>query len=167
MAVPSAQPNINSASVTSSQFLQSPLTTLIKSTDDTADDISLHDLLQAYGTLCDRLKLLATLANDAVDVPALNPLRHNAPKIAACLQRDFKRALQDPFPHAPEQRGGQIPESFASSTPEHSDEDMQYAQDLSHVSQHALLLFSTICRVELLWELFDGSFSFRFAFQAD
>ncbi|TCD64131.1 hypothetical protein EIP91_004512 [Steccherinum ochraceum] len=145
------------ASASTPKFFHSPLTTLSKSLNElTSDAISTHDILQAYVTFCDRIKVLARhMSEDPLSCSAaLEPVGRYASQITRCLQRDIRRALQNPFP-ASAVREDAIPESMAYSTPTHSDDDMKHAQDLSAVSQHALLLCSNIFRLPALSTYFE------------
>lgn len=141
----------------SPNFLQSPISVLLQSLYDTlSDEISLHDLSQAYSTLCERIKTLsAVLVDSTVRPPALETLYQHSPQIYRSLRRDISRLRQNPLPQLPE-RNAQIPKSAASTTPEYSDEDLKHGLDISDVGQHALLLSSFILRLPMLFNLFDG-----------
>lgn len=148
------------ASAKSRRLLVSPITTLLKSLEDT-DDISLHDVIQAYSTFHQRLRLISPFIEDHDTCShVFEEFQKHAPQIARCLQRDIQYALHDPFPDTPELRDGHIPDSMASTTPDLSDEDMKYAEDASCVSQHALLLCSTIFYFPRLCGYFEGPFRF-------
>lgn len=157
MAVPATQPHILSASACSPRYLQSPISTLLKSWDDpTPDEISMHDIAQAYATVHDRLKVLARFGEGEACHTALETLTQNATRIGQCLLRDMARTLHNPIPRPQVHHGGHAPESLISSAPEHSDDDLQYAYDLSCVAQHALLLLALVARVPQFWSVFSG-----------
>ena len=116
----------------------------------------MHDIAQAYATVHDRLKVLARFGEGEACHTALETLTENATRIGQCLLRDLARALHNPIPRPRVHHGSHAPESLTSSIPEYSDDDLQYAYDLSCVAQHALLLFALVARVPQFWSVFSG-----------
>jgi hypothetical protein len=79
-------------------YLASPVNTLVHSVRrDTASAVSVHDLLDAYGTLHVRLSSqVAHVADDAETPCALEVLRREASALVDALRRDMARAREEP-----------------------------------------------------------------------
>ncbi len=147
--------------LTNHDYFRGPIETLQGSLHDEAMDfISHHDVTQAYGVLCARVKNVATALSDAtvLPTPALTYLRENAATLARSLSREIHRALCDLLPEEPV-KNPEIPETYTSYTPQVSEDDMQEMEDVSTVCQHALLFLSEVFHLPLLSAVFlSGSF---------
>ncbi|KII86624.1 hypothetical protein PLICRDRAFT_177378 [Plicaturopsis crispa FD-325 SS-3] len=117
-------------------LLLAPLETIHESLEpDFCDHITLHDLLDAYDTLCHRLKhALLSLA----DASITKTLEAHASQITDALNRDVRRVLTDPVP-PPE-------DSLLTESVEMGPEELKYARDLTLVSHYAMRLTSDILR---------------------
>ena len=140
-------------------FLRSPILTLSGSLDsDAGGNISTHDLLDAYATLALRIRTICTPSTgDESTIPALRALKTHSFLLSCCVQRDIRRALEDPFGSPTSQ-----------STNEHLFNPMIQpitqplrglicaAQDSSALCQQAIQVVSLIFRFPALYSLFTG-----------
>jgi hypothetical protein len=79
-------------------YLASPVNTLVHSVrSDRASAVSVHDLLDAYGTLHVRLSSQVAHVADNAETPcALEVLRREASALVDALRRDMARAREEP-----------------------------------------------------------------------
>ncbi|KAJ6621851.1 hypothetical protein B0H10DRAFT_1945109 [Mycena sp. CBHHK59/15] len=130
-------------------YLMSPVETLLESTSFDADDISFHDLTEAYNTFSNRIRSQIRAILDAKSLhPALTPLKEHAPQITEALRRDLRRARDDP---------SSFTRSFAgnSSTTEVDEEEIRVSRDLSLLSHQALRCLSDIFSFPPLYSIFS------------
>lgn len=136
-------------------YLVSPLETLLESLEDpNADYISLHDVIEAYNTLSNRIRSQACAFLDVEpSILALAPLKEHLPQLAQILRRDIRRALVDP---PSDLRRGQAMEDSPVSDGSMLDDEIQHARNLATLSHHALRFLSDIFRFPALYSLFPG-----------
>ncbi|KAF7346562.1 GLOBIN domain-containing protein [Mycena sanguinolenta] len=85
-------------------YFMSPAATLLESTGPHSDDISLHDLIEAYNTFSIRIHSQIRVILKATSTPpALVSLRECSRQLSEALRRDLKRAREEtamsrPFP---------------------------------------------------------------------
>ncbi|KZT73902.1 hypothetical protein DAEQUDRAFT_808069 [Daedalea quercina L-15889] len=142
------------------RFLRSPILTLLESLEDVEHDhISIHDLTDAYSTLCARFKAISdVLSRDSANVPALRFIEEHSVPIVECLRRDVRRALVDPVMAAPQGAAAliDIARPLDWSTNLDADEDMKIAKDTAHLCQTVLRTLSYIFRLPTLSVVFTA-----------
>lgn len=127
-------------------LLLAPLETILESLEpDFSDHITLHDLLDAYDTLCHRLKHVLISSADASLKPTL--LAHVS-QITDALHRDIRRVLTDPVPP--------LEDSLLTESVEIGPDELKHARDLTLVSHYAMRLTSDIFRHHSLYSIFPG-----------
>ncbi|KAH9949846.1 hypothetical protein B0H21DRAFT_687894 [Amylocystis lapponica] len=126
-------------------FFRTPIDTLLESTEDISfDNISHHDLSDAYNTFSLRLRTITKAMTEREGtLPALGLVKQHATAITKCLRRDIRLALIDPFPEPPPANIA-IPNSITSSTRDITDEEMEAARDYASVSHSALHLTANV-----------------------
>ncbi|CDO69848.1 hypothetical protein BN946_scf184884.g7 [Trametes cinnabarina] len=78
-------------------YFKSPVNTLVASLQQTSEDITVHDLLDAYSTICLRVSTVEHALLPPNDAPALQYVRSNSLSLGRCMQRDIRLALLDPL----------------------------------------------------------------------
>lgn len=138
-------------------FFKSPVLTLLESLEDLdADHVSMHDLLEAYAVLSNRIKITAHLLIEIdAEHPALNFLGQHSRSVAECLHRDVRRAFAEPLPQSSNQDAA-IPTSFDLLPEEASLNLEKQVVDMSAVCHAALVVVSNIFRFKALSALFPG-----------
>ena len=135
-----------------STYLSSPLDTILESLHDPAY-VSPHDLVEAYNVISMRIRSQSqVIMHTKHRLPAFTLLGEHASLLAQALSRDVRRALSHPS------SGFRTPAPFASSStnPPMTNNDIQYARDLSILCHHALRLLSDVFSFEPLHSLFPG-----------
>lgn len=129
--------------ISSITYFKSPIETLKESLEDPSHShMSLHDIAEAYTTLCARiLTVTASISQNKQEPPALHILKKEASYISRCLHRDISRALNDNIVLS--NGRDQIPNSM-SSTLDITEEDAYYARDEIMVCHCALQTLSNI-----------------------
>lgn len=128
-------------------YFKSPLLTLLASLDDfTSDNTTPHDICDAYSTLYLRIRgISSSLLQSTANTPILKPISEYSSALARCLQRDIRRALDDPLASSPHVRD-------ATGL---SEEAARFAHDMAMLSQYAIQVAAVICRFPALTSLFS------------
>ena len=137
-------------------YLKSPITVLTHSLEDGAgQDITNHDLLDAYTVLSLRIRAIcAPLAeNRSMETP-FRALKESSNALSRRLQHDIRRALEDPLT-ATSQSANDILHATISRAPTESHEDLVCAaRDSSALCQQSIQTVSLIFRFPALSALF-------------
>jgi|ERR1700722_929741 len=81
----------------SSDYLTSPINTLLESLDD-SNRISFHDLLDAYHTLATRIRRqIHVIASSDSPLLALTPLKFHSTNVLRAFRRDIRQVVLDPL----------------------------------------------------------------------
>ncbi|KAJ7442618.1 hypothetical protein FB451DRAFT_1297037 [Mycena latifolia] len=132
-------------------YFSSPAETLLESTGPNADDISFHDLIEAYNTLSNRIRSQIRLILIAeTPLPALIALKEYSHQIGEALRRDLKRTREEP-PHS--RRTSIAGASFQMITQPDEDE-IRVSRDLALLSHQALRFLSDIFSFPPLYSIF-------------
>ncbi|KAF8904104.1 hypothetical protein CPB84DRAFT_1773418 [Gymnopilus junonius] len=139
--------------VISSTYLLSPLRTLKESIPDYGRDyITAHDLVEAYNTLSNRIRVHIDLISSDETPSFLTIFKTNTFDIIECLTRDIRRSLPNPF----ESQRSLL--SFAGLSCESegspNDEDLRTMIDDATLCQHALRFASDIFTFPALYSCF-------------
>ena len=135
-------------------YLSSPLDTILESMHDpNLRYVSLHDLIEAYSVLSERIRSqLRVIIHATHPLPALAPLEEHASVLARALTRDIRRALIDPSKLRETPPSGESSFTNAPMT----DHEIQYALDLAVLCHHALRFVSDVFAFKPLYSLFSG-----------
>lgn len=146
----------NSKPMMCQSYLSSPLETILESLNDhDSEYISLHDLIEAYNVLSERIRAEAyTLVNGGQYLLAFALLKEHASSLARALRRDIQRALIDPSRDL--RRTPPPGESFLTDV-SMNDHEIQHARDLPMLCHHSLCVLSDVFAFEALHSLFDGA----------
>ncbi|KAJ7069654.1 hypothetical protein C8F01DRAFT_1113489 [Mycena amicta] len=136
--------------LTSPLYFMSPATTILEYEGLDGDHISLHDLVEAYATLSNRIRsqIRILLADDAVP-PALSPLKESSSKLGAALRRDLKRAREEPS-----EPSSTSWNPLESSLEKEADE-LRVSRDNAELGHHVLRFVSEIFSFTPLSSLFS------------
>lgn len=148
---------ISSVTLDVETFFKSPILTLLESLEDVdADHISNHDVLEAYATLSNQIKITAHLLTVATqEYPALSFLSKYTDPVIRCLRRDVKRALVDPSPRS-STHSGPIPQSIDFVANESSANMRKQVTEHPEICHAALGIVSNIFKFAALSALFSG-----------
>ncbi|KAK2465736.1 hypothetical protein APHAL10511_002280 [Amanita phalloides] len=135
-------------------YFASPLNTLLDSMHDPDyNQITLHDVMEAYACFSDRIRSVAkplmgveTTRTEA----AFRIVGERSVELAWVLKRDLRRALAAPPSHSQDSL------HMYSYSPT-LDDDAQYALDSARLAQYALCFISDICIFRALYSLFSSS----------
>lgn len=135
-------------------FCASHIGTLIASLDDSSNDTTFHDIIQAYFFLSRKIRALKGPILSDPSYTAHSPLRRHSSQLARVLKRDICRAFLDPVDeYCNKFRPNLNPRSVDDLT-------LQYLRDWSLLCQGALYLVSDIISIPPLLSMLDGiSFS--------
>jgi hypothetical protein len=147
-------------------FFMSPAETLLESTGPNADDISFHDLIEAYNTFSLRIRsqIRVILKNAGTPPPALISLKECADQMSEALRRDLKRTREEPSSNS---RRTSFAQDSLQTIPEIDEEEIRAARDLALLSQQVLRFLSDIFSFPPLYSIFSStstSMSARHAF---
>lgn len=132
----------------STDFLSSPLETILESIYDPGlDNISLHDLIEAYNTISTRIRSQARLLLQDQSLPAIEFLREHSSSLTYALKRDLRRALVEHPTHSQESVSTDMPISS---------HDVQCARDMAALCLHALRFLSDVFVFKALYSVFAG-----------
>lgn len=142
------------------RYLRSPISTILESIEDVHKEyLSAHDLIDAYHTLCSRLRdISGVLSNESAKVPALRCLEEQSVPFTRILRKHVREALVDPLLTASQRSSvwvGALRPYNWPSTPV-TDEDMKLARDTASLCQSALRVVSYILRFPALSAVFTG-----------
>ena len=139
------------------RYLRSPILTILESIEDVHQDyISLHDLVDAYHTLCTRLKGISdVLCDENVNVPALCCLEEQSVPFIQCLRKHIRGALVDPLLD-PSQRSPTWMDPYNRASIPVTDDGVKLARDTALLCQSALRVASYILRFPKLFVIFPG-----------
>ncbi|KAJ6585180.1 hypothetical protein B0H19DRAFT_1059450 [Mycena capillaripes] len=133
----------------------SPAETLLESTGPNADDISVHDLIEAYNTFSLRIRSqIRVILNAEVPHPALISLNEYSHQMSEALRRDLKRAREAPPSHS---RRTSCAQNSLQSIPEMDEEEIRVARDLALLSQQVLRFLSDIFTFPPLYSIFSAN----------
>ncbi|KAJ7677482.1 hypothetical protein B0H17DRAFT_1182547 [Mycena rosella] len=122
--------------------------TLLESMGPNADDISFHDLIEAYNTFSNRIRAqIRAIVNAETPQPALVSLAEYSRQIGEAFCRDLKRTREEPphFRRTP----------FAGEAITQLDgEQVRIAQDLALLGQQVLRIVSVIFSCPPLYSIF-------------
>ena len=152
-------PTHNSNSLFSLTYFKSPLLTLISSLDvSTADNLIVHDIIDAYATLSSRIRSISSLLTQGhSDFPALRAIANCSDALARCLQKDIRHALDDPFPTSFQAPPLQV--LTQRETTDSSEEEIVHtARDASMLAQYAIQTTATLFRFRPFTALFSGEY---------
>ncbi len=137
-------------------FFKSPVNSLLNTLgDDTFEHTSVHNLLDAYGTLSYRIKAVAgSLASDCGGYPSLQFLKNNAVPLGRCVQRDIRRAFADPLASNPYAASLESISTLSVQTTNLSPDIINTARQISMLCRYALQLVSNIFSLPALFTLF-------------
>ncbi|KAM6493968.1 hypothetical protein JOM56_010329 [Amanita muscaria] len=132
-------------------YFTSPLTTLLESLHDPdCTQVTLHDIMEAYGCFSDRIGSVANALMLAEGTPrALRIIEEHSSHLVDVLRRD----LQRPFSRPAIQHQNSF-DLYSFGSPTLADDDAQYALDSAKLAQHALCFISDICILRPLYSLF-------------
>jgi hypothetical protein len=136
--------------ITSLDYFESPIETLVHSAAPTSD-VSFHDLADAYATLSTRIRSQSQEIVKYQPCPALRPLQEHSNTILQCLRRDMKLALVDCF--LEKTSSG---ESILSDLASLSEETVEYARNQSVLSHSALRFVCDLFRFTALYSIFSS-----------
>ncbi|KAF7298881.1 GLOBIN domain-containing protein [Mycena indigotica] len=137
--------------LTSTVYFISPITTILAYGGLEGDHISVHDLIEAYSTLSNRIRTqirpLLDLPN--LNPPALLPLKECSSQLSFALKRDLKRSREQPFDS-----------SYASWSPletslQKDADELRLLRDNAELEQHVLRFVSEIFAFVPLFSLFS------------
>ncbi|KAF7365033.1 GLOBIN domain-containing protein [Mycena venus] len=132
-------------------YFMSPAETLLESTGPNGDDISLHDLIEAYNTFSLRIRAqIRAILNADPPPPALISLQECSHEIGEVLRRDLKRTRDEPSFQSRHTSFAQ--NSFQSELDE---EEMRVARDLALLSHQVLRFLSDILSFPPLYSIFS------------
>ncbi|KAF9465829.1 hypothetical protein BDZ94DRAFT_1253286 [Collybia nuda] len=146
MVEPMTTKSTNINHLLSTEFLLSPLETVLESICDPGlDNVSLHDLIEAYSTLSARIRSQARSLLDDQPLPAIEALREHSSSLTHALKRDLRRILFESGP--PTQ------ESTLTDTPILT--DIQFTRDMAALCLHALCFLSDVFVFKALYSVFS------------
>lgn len=138
-------------------FFVSPLETLLGSLENPDDDITVHDIIDAYSLFSSRLRsqIRTFLRGGEENSTPFTPIRDASSQLMQVLRRDVRRVLIDPsYEYA---RLTSCDESYSMS--QSIDRRwLQFAKDLALLSHSALRLVSEIFAFPSFLSLFPGTF---------
>ncbi|KAJ7147132.1 hypothetical protein C8R43DRAFT_1129909 [Mycena crocata] len=139
------------APLASSAYFISPTETVLQSMGPGGDDISFHDLIEAYNTFSNRIRAqIRGILDSQAPKPALISLKASSHQLAEALRRDLKRIRDEPASHS--RRTSFIGGSF--QTTEMDEEDIRVSRDLASLSQQVLRFLSDIFSFPALHSIF-------------
>ncbi|KAJ7784377.1 hypothetical protein B0H16DRAFT_1876842 [Mycena metata] len=134
-------------------YFMSAAETLLESMGPNADDISVHDLIEAYNTFSQRIRAqIRGILTAEVPLPALNSLAECCHQLGEVLRRDLKRTREEPFPQS---RLTSVGLDSVQSIPELYEEEIRISRDLALLSQQVLRLLSDIFSFPALHSIFS------------
>ncbi|CCM03567.1 uncharacterized protein FIBRA_05703 [Fibroporia radiculosa] len=137
-----------------STYFKGPIATFQESREDFAfENLSLHDISEAYNIFSVRVKGIASIFDERFHRNALAHVQDNAALITKCLRRDIHRAFTDPFVAV--SQGNPASYLGESVQPALTEEDIKYARDVSVVCYQALGLLASIVQFPVFSELFS------------
>ncbi|KAJ7095729.1 hypothetical protein B0H15DRAFT_880339 [Mycena belliarum] len=132
-------------------YLSSPAETLLESMGANSDDVSLHDLIEAYNTLSNRIRSqIRVILTAETPTPALVSLEVHAHQIGEALCRDLKRTRDEP-PHSCQTSFAGAPFQMTSET---DAVGLRVSRDLALLSNHVLCFISDIFSFPPLYAIF-------------
>ncbi|KAJ6508524.1 hypothetical protein C8R45DRAFT_1089693 [Mycena sanguinolenta] len=141
-------PAISDNPLESPSYFMSPAATLLESAGLHSDDISLHDLIEAYNTFSLRIQSQIRVILKATSTPpALVSLKEFSRQLSEALRRDLKRAREET---AMSRRT-----SFAVQTPQLDEDEIRAARDVALLSQQVLRFLSDIFSFPPLHSIFS------------
>jgi hypothetical protein len=148
MVEPQAAQSAYTNPLEAADFLSSPLETILESIYDPGlDNISLHDLIEAYSTLSTRIRLQARFLLQDQPFAAIESLQEHSSSLTYALRRDLRRALLDPSSHSQQSQFTDI--SISSH-------EIQYARAIAALCLHALRFLSDVFVFKALYSVFSG-----------
>lgn len=144
-------------------FLRSPILTLTLSLNDSiGEDITTHDVLDAYTILAFRLRTIcSSFTGNESNIPALQALEINSDLLSCRLQRDIRRALEDPFGSSTSQSTNEpLFNTMVPSAIQPHEDLICAASEASTLCQRAIQIVSLAFRFPLLYSLFSGKSHF-------
>ncbi|KAJ7176026.1 hypothetical protein C8R46DRAFT_1347487 [Mycena filopes] len=149
---PAAKAPVDEA-LASPAYFMSPAETLLESTGPNADDVSVHDLIEAYNTFSQRIRSqIRGILRAEAPLPALTSLAEYCHQLGEVLRRDLKRTREEPFPQS--RRASFAINSF-QSIPQLDEEEMRIARDVALLSQQVLRFLSDIFTFPALHSIFS------------
>lgn len=140
---------------------KAPIATLLESLEE-ENDLTPHDIAQAYSSLYTRIKSLGTVLSDATPLacPALEFLQSHAGEISICIRRDVRRALEDNIAMGEESNRDAAGNVWYPSVV--TDDKFRYLKEMVEVSHSALQVVSSFFAFHSLSSLLSGeSYSMR------
>lgn len=136
-------------------YFMSPAETLLESMGSNADDISFHDLIEAYNTFSDRIRFqIRLILNVAAPHAALDSLKEYSHQIAQALRRDVKRTRDEPASNT--RRVSFADNSFQSAIGL-DEEDVRVSRDLAMLNHQVLRFLSDIFSFPPLYSIFSST----------
>ncbi|KAJ7195440.1 hypothetical protein GGX14DRAFT_474749 [Mycena pura] len=134
-------------------YFMSPVTTVLESAGQGANDISVHDLIEAYNMISNRIRSqIRVILADEAPRPALVPLQECSRQLGEALRRDLKRVREEPFFDA--RRTSSIEGSFQRSI-SMNEEETRVSRDLALLAHQVLRLISEIFAFSPLYSIFS------------
>ncbi|KAJ7643990.1 hypothetical protein FB45DRAFT_285364 [Roridomyces roridus] len=125
-------------------YFMAPAETLMESLGPNVDDISCHDLTEAYNAFSNRIKSqIRVILSVPEPQPALVSLQEHSHRIVQALRRDMKRTRQDPAANT----------SFQSNSSQ--EEEIRVARDFALLNHHVLCFVSDIFSFPPLYSIFS------------
>lgn len=133
-------------------YFSSPLNTLLESLHDPdCNQITLHDIMEAYDCFSHRIRSVATpLMQVETTHAALKIIGECSSELTQVLKRDLHRAFSGSTSQSQQSFNMY---SYGSSCTE---SNSHFALDLARLAQQALCLISDICIFRALYTLFSG-----------
>ncbi|KAJ7505135.1 hypothetical protein B0H11DRAFT_1977000 [Mycena galericulata] len=139
--------------LTSPAYFMSPAETLLESMGPNADDISFHDLIEAYNTFSDRIRSqIRTILNVAAPHPALVSLREYTHQMVQALRRDLKHTREET---ASNPRRTSLADNSFLATAELDEEEVRVSRDLALLNHQVLRFLSDIFSFPPLYSIFS------------
>ena len=133
-------------------YFSSPLNTLLESLHDPdCNQVTLHDIMEAYDCFSGRIRSVATpLMQVEITHAALKIIGECSSELTQVLKRDLRRAFAGSTSQSQQSFDMY---SYGSS---HTEFNAHFALDLARLAQQALCLISDICIFRALYTLFSG-----------
>ncbi|KAJ7245028.1 hypothetical protein B0H12DRAFT_1128337 [Mycena haematopus] len=134
-------------------YFMSPAKTLLESTDPNTDDISLHDLIEAYNTFSLRIQSqIRAILKATSTPPALVSLEECSGRLSEALRRDLKRTREETAIHS---RRTSFAQGSFQPSPELDEDEIRAAREMALLSHQVLRFLSNIFSFPLLYSIFS------------
>ncbi len=134
---------------------KAPIATLLESLEED-NDLTPHDIAQAYSLFYTRIKSLVTVSPDATPLtyPALEFLQSHTGEVVMCIKRDVRRALEDNIAMGEESNLDAAGNVWYPSVV--TDDKFRYLKEMVEVSHGALQVVSSFFAFHSLSSLLSG-----------